>query len=89
MAWRACLGLQRHHLHRRDLSLYRQDDLPHGALLNDPSGLFNASLDGATRRAIDLREGEEIDDDALLTLIRSAIVFNDVKVAIRHHARAE
>ncbi|MDR6104581.1 hypothetical protein QE369_004778 [Agrobacterium larrymoorei] len=62
---------------------------PHGASLNDPSGLFNASLDGATRRAIDLREGEEIDDDALSTLIRSAIVFNDVKVARCHHARAE
>ena len=36
-----------------------------GALLDDPSGLFNASLEGGTRRAIDLREGEEIDEPAL------------------------
>jgi len=72
-----------------DTYCYRQDDLPHGASLSEPSGLFNASLDGATRRAIDLREGEDIDEDALLTLIRSAIVFNDVRVARRRQARAE
>lgn len=58
---------------------------PHGAALDDPFGLFNASLDGNTRRAIDLREGHEIDDDALLALIRSAIVFNDAKAAGRQH----
>lgn len=55
----------------------------HGASLDDPAGLFNASLDGGTRRAIDVREGEEIDHDALAALIRSAIALNDAKVAAR------
>ncbi|MEJ8311047.1 DUF1801 domain-containing protein [Agrobacterium larrymoorei] len=55
----------------------------HGASLDDPAGLFNASLDGGTRRAIDIREGEEIDHDALAALIRSAIALNDAKVAAR------
>src|SRR6201747_1331963 len=43
-----------------------------GASLDDPSGLFNASLDGNTRRAIDLHEGDELDQDAFKTLIRAA-----------------
>lgn len=60
---------------------------PHGASLEDPFGLFNASLDGGTRRAIDLREGDDIDDDALSALIRSAIAFNDAKVRGRKAAR--
>ncbi|WP_223487124.1 DUF1801 domain-containing protein [Pseudomonas sp. A-RE-19] len=47
-----------------------------GASLEDPSGLFNASLDGNTRRAIDLHEGERIDEDALKTLIRAAVALN-------------
>jgi hypothetical protein len=47
-----------------------------GAALNDPSDLFNSSLDGNTRRAIDLREGEEIDGDALKALVREAIALN-------------
>jgi hypothetical protein len=47
-----------------------------GASLNDPSGLFNSSLEGNTRRAIDLREGEEIDGDAFKALIRTAVKFN-------------
>lgn len=55
----------------------------HGASLDDPAGLFNASLDGGTRRAIDVREGDEIDHDALAALIRSAIALNDAKVAAR------
>ena len=44
-----------------------------GAALEDPSGLFNASLEGATRRAIDIHEGERIDEKALTALIRAAI----------------
>ncbi|MGP4803553.1 DUF1801 domain-containing protein [Agrobacterium cavarae] len=60
---------------------------PHGASLEDPFGLFNASLDGGTRRAIDLHEGDDIDDDALSALIRSAIAFNDAKVGGRKAAR--
>ncbi|KAB0503402.1 DUF1801 domain-containing protein [Pseudomonas lini] len=47
-----------------------------GASLEDPSGLFNASLDGNTRRAIDLHEGDRIDEEALKTLIRAAVVLN-------------
>src|SRR5687768_18301994 len=44
-----------------------------GAALKDPSGLFNSSLDGNTRRAIDFREGEKIDEEALKTLVRAAV----------------
>ncbi len=47
-----------------------------GAALNDPSGLFNSSLDGNTRRAIDFHEGEEIDEEALKTLVRAAVTLN-------------
>ncbi len=43
-----------------------------GASVKDPSGLFNSSLEGNTRRAIDIREGDEIDEDAFKTLIRAA-----------------
>ena len=47
-----------------------------GASLKDPSRLFNASLDGNTRRAIDLHEGEKLDADAFKTLIRAAVALN-------------
>jgi hypothetical protein len=47
-----------------------------GAALHDPSGLFNASLDGNARRAIDIREGEVIDEDALKALIGAAVTLN-------------
>jgi hypothetical protein len=47
-----------------------------GAALMDPSGLFNSSLDGNTRRAIDLHEGEKIDEEALKALIRAAVTLN-------------
>ena len=47
-----------------------------GAALKDPSGLFNSSLDGNTRRAIDFYEGEEIDEEALKTLVRAAVRLN-------------
>jgi hypothetical protein len=47
-----------------------------GAALEDPSGLFNASLDGNTRRAIDFHEGEKIDEEALRTLVRAAVTLN-------------
>ena len=48
----------------------------HGAALEDPSGLFNSSLEGNTRRAIDFREGEKIDEKALKALIRAAVKHN-------------
>ncbi|MBV9078089.1 MAG: DUF1801 domain-containing protein [Methylobacteriaceae bacterium] len=47
-----------------------------GAALPDPRGLFNASLDGATRRAIDIREGETVDDAAFMALVRAAVAAN-------------
>ena len=47
-----------------------------GAALQDPSGLFNSSLEGNTRRAIDFHEGETIDEDALMSLIRQAVALN-------------
>jgi|SRR5437763_6396991 len=47
-----------------------------GAALNDPSGLFNSSLEGNTRRAIDFHEGEKIDEEALKTLVRAAVALN-------------
>ncbi len=50
-----------------------------GAALKDPSGLFNSSLDGNTRRAIDVREGEAINEKALKALIRAAMALNTSK----------
>jgi len=47
-----------------------------GAALEDPSGLFNSSLEGTTRRAIDFHEGEKIDEKALKTLVRAAVTLN-------------
>jgi hypothetical protein len=47
-----------------------------GASLEDPTGLFNSSLEGNTRRAIDVREGEEIDAEALKALVRAAVALN-------------
>jgi hypothetical protein len=47
-----------------------------GASLKDPAGLFNASLEGNARRAIDIHEGDEIDEDAFKTLIRAAAALN-------------
>ena len=51
-----------------------------GAALPDPSGLFNSSLEGNTRRAIDFREGEEIKEEALKALVRAAVSLNKSKV---------
>ena len=50
-----------------------------GAALKDPSGLFNSSLDGNVRRAIDFHEGEKINEKALKTLIREAVTLNKSK----------
>ena len=55
-----------------------------GASLKDPSGLFNASLEGNTRRAIDFHEGDEIDEKALKALIRAAVALN---IPVRATAR--
>ncbi|WP_395450747.1 DUF1801 domain-containing protein [Aminobacter sp. UC22_36] len=58
-----------------------------GASLEDPSGLFNSSLEGNTRRAIDFREGDKIDEDALKTLIGAAVAFNMSVLAARAQKR--
>ena len=50
-----------------------------GASLDDPAGLFNSSLDGKVRRAIDIREGEELDADAFKQLVRAAVALNTVR----------
>jgi hypothetical protein len=50
-----------------------------GAALKDPSGLFNSSLDGNTRRAIDFHEGEKINEKALKALVRAAVTLNTSK----------
>jgi hypothetical protein len=47
-----------------------------GAALKDPSGLFNSSLDGNVRRAIDFHEGEKIDEEPLKALVRAAVALN-------------
>ncbi|KNY17692.1 hypothetical protein AKG11_07440 [Shinella sp. SUS2] len=52
-----------------------------GAALEDPAGLFNSSLEGNTRRAIDFREGEAIREDALKALIRAAVALNQASRA--------
>ena len=51
----------------------------YGASLDDPKGLFNASLDGGTRRAIDFFEGDQVDEAAFKALVREAVAFNLAK----------
>src|SRR5262245_58541827 len=50
-----------------------------GAALKDPAGLFNSSLEGSTRRAIDFHEGDKINDEALKALVRAAVALNKSK----------
>ncbi len=52
-----------------------------GASLEDPSGLFNSSLEGNVRRAIDFREGDKIDEKALMALVRAAVALNTSRSA--------
>jgi hypothetical protein len=54
-----------------------------GASLEDPSGLFNSSLEGNTRRAIDVHEGEQLDETALQALIGAAVALNLSRMAAR------
>ena len=60
----------------------------HGAALEDPSGLFNASLDGKVRRAIDIREGDRIDNEAVKALVRAAVALNTSARATARPRRA-
>ena len=60
-----------------------------GAALDDPYGLFNASLEGNTRRAIDLHEGDRIDAKALKALVRAAVALNASRAAARTPKRGK
>jgi hypothetical protein len=57
-----------------------------GASLDDPSGLFNSSLEGKARRAIDFREGDKVNEKALITLIRAAVTLNTSSARSKHKA---
>lgn len=59
-----------------------------GASLDDPSGLFNASLDGNTRRAIDIHQGDQIDEAALQALIQAAVALNNAVLNTRARSKA-
>jgi hypothetical protein len=60
-----------------------------GAALEDPSGLFNSSLEGNVRRAIDIHEGDKIDEKALKALIRAAVALNTSKRATARPVRSQ
>ena len=59
-----------------------------GASLEDPKGLFNSSLEGNTRRAIDVHEGEKVDDKALQALVREAVALNTSSAARRSRTKS-
>jgi hypothetical protein len=70
------LVARRHHLHWRILQECREAYLRQGRISEGSARLFNSSLDGNTRRAIDIHEGEEIDEPAFQALIRQAVALN-------------
>jgi hypothetical protein len=77
--WKWCVPVWSHHglictgeAYQRAVKL----TFAKGASIDDPAGLFNSSLDGKVRRAIDFHEGDDIDADAFKTLIRAAAAFN-------------
>lgn len=61
----------------------------HGAKLDDPAGLFNAGSGGGTRRAIDIRHGEKLNEKALKALVKAAVVLNSAKKAAPKKAAAK
>ena len=64
-------------LHRRDVQERREAHVLQGSLAGGPPGLFNSSLDGKVRRAIDFHEDDEIDEKAFVNLIRAAVSLNE------------
>jgi hypothetical protein len=78
------MGARWNHLHRRDLQTSRALTFAKGASLKDPSHLFKSNLDGNVRRAIDIHEGDKIDEAALTALIRAAVALN---ISVRATAR--
>ena len=75
------LVARRHHLHRRVYKAVVKLTFAKGASLKDPAGLFNASLEGRVRRAIDIREGETVDANAFKALVREAVALNTAQKA--------
>lgn len=69
----------RHPVHRRAYKSVVKLTFARGAALPDPKGLFNSSLEGNTRRAIDIREGDTLDEAALKALVRAAADVNRAK----------
>ena len=82
------VGARRHHLHRRPFKGKVKLTFAKGASLEDPSGLFNASLEGNALRAIDIHEGDTIDEEAFKALIRAAVALNTSLAAQRPRRRA-
>jgi hypothetical protein len=76
MARRSRVVAQRHYLYRRTYKTTVKMTFAKGAKVEDPSGLFNSSLEGNTRRAIDIHEGDKIDEKALKALVRAAAALN-------------
>ena len=74
---------RRDYLHRRNLQGVVKLTFAKGASLEDPAGLFNSSLDGNVRRAIDIREGEEVDAEAFKALIAAAVALNSANAKSR------
>ena len=70
------LVARRDHLHRGDVHEGREAHVRQGRQLPDPSGLFNSSLEGNTRRAIDIHEGEKVDARAFKALVKAAVALN-------------
>jgi hypothetical protein len=60
-----------------------------GAALEDPAGLFNSSLEGNTRRAVDFREGEKINEKALKALIRAAVTLNQSRAESKSRGKGK
>ena len=71
------LVARRDHLHGRVVQEGREADLRQGGFPEDPAGLFNASLEGNMRRAIDIHEGDEINEPAFRALVRQAAALNN------------
>jgi hypothetical protein len=70
------MGARRNHLHRETYRNVVKMTFAKAASLDDPSGLFNSSLEGNVRRAIDIHEGDKIDEKAFKALIRAAVALN-------------
>ena len=88
-ARRPSMGARRHRLHGETYKNYVKLTFAKGASLDDPSGLFNASLEGNARRAIDIHEGAKIDEKALKALVREAVEANSRKGAGRGQLRMQ